>query len=73
MREKKEHIRDMVTICHLWNLRTRIVGYNELKTTYWTHIDDNWAEQLRCGSLEEYMKIAKKRLQEYDRDFEGEF
>lgn len=62
----KEHIQHQRAILHLYNLRTRVVGYNQLTTTLRRHTDANFSQQLAVGrggeaGLQRYMAIAEAR------------
>ena len=56
--------RDIITTIHLYNLRTRRVGYNELLTVYRRHASVSWEEQLRARTASEYMAIAAARMRD---------
>ena len=58
---------DVITTIHLYNLRTRRVGYNQLLTVYRRHASVAWEEQLRAKTLAEYMAIAHSRF--YDDEY----
>jgi hypothetical protein len=58
---------DIITTIHLYNLRTRRVGYNQLLTVYRRHASVAWEEQLRAKTLAEYMAIAHSRF--YDDEY----
>lgn len=62
---------------HLFNLRTRLVGVNQLKTTFLSHVDAGFRELVECStgslldeeacfSFDEYCKRAKARLEVQD-------
>jgi cyclopropane fatty-acyl-phospholipid synthase-like methyltransferase len=53
---------DMVTNMHLYNARTRLVGYNQLLTTYKRHVDIGFEEHVRSKNLAQYMAIARARF-----------
>ena len=58
----KEAGEDFVAAIHLFNLRTRVIGFNQIRTTFMSHVDSNFREQLECKTLEEYMDVAKARF-----------
>jgi hypothetical protein len=67
VRAVKAHGRDIMTMLRLYNLRTRVVGFNQLTTTFKRYVDANFAEQVdvaRRGDegMRHYMAIAKRRF-----------
>lgn len=51
------HVDDMECCIRLYNARTRIVGYAQIKSTYMPHISKNFQEQLTANTnIKEYMK-----------------
>ena len=48
----------------LYNLRSRIVGWNQIRTTYLRHSDANFQEQLNCATADEYLRKISERTRE---------
>lgn len=56
-----KQLEDMEMCIRLYNARTRIVGFNEVKSTFMPHIDRNFAEQLASlYNVKAYMAVRKK-------------
>lgn len=60
-----EAVDDLATCMMLFNLRTRVVGFNQLRTMFMRHVDMNFREQLERGQgkggLARYMELAEAR------------
>jgi hypothetical protein len=55
-----EYIREVMTVAiHLFNLRTRRVGYNQLRSTYMRHVDANYSAQMAMTTAEDYISAAR--------------
>ena len=51
-------VRDVKLCVHLHNARTRLMGYNQLTTSYVALINDRFKELLACKGAEEYAAKA---------------
>jgi hypothetical protein len=61
--EDAEQLReDIITTIHLFNARTRRVGYNQLLTVYRRHASVALEELLRSHTAADYMAIARSRF-----------
>jgi len=57
--------RDMEMCIRLWNMKTRVVGWNQINTTYMRHADADFADVLKAGNtLEAHMELRARRFQE---------
>ena len=55
----------VIILCaiRLFNLRTRTVGFNQIRTTYLRWTSANIREQLEATTIDEYLRIAAARMQ----------
>jgi hypothetical protein len=61
--DEAEQVRqDIITTIHLYNARTRRVGYNQLLTVYRRHAAIALEEMLRSPTVAEYMTVARSRF-----------
>jgi hypothetical protein len=61
---ERRHV-DFLTCIFLWNARTRMVGYNQIRTKVLGHTDDHLHELLStCTNVDEYMRLAAQRWAE---------
>ena len=56
--QEKSHGRNMESIIYLWNFRTRVLGYNEVQTTYKKNVDEDFEKMLREDTIESYIQKA---------------
>ena len=62
-----EVVEDMITCLHLWNARTRLVGFNQVNTMYRRHYNKNFRRAIARGtSLEAYVAECKEAFAEGD-------
>lgn len=54
----------------LFNARTRLVGFNQIRSTYMRYSDENFVELLRITNVDEYMQLARTRWEKRE-DFGG--
>lgn len=65
MKDAPSHAKEMVTIVKLFNVRTRIVGYNQIQTQYMKYVDANFNEQLATSTnADDYAHMARLRYEE---------
>jgi hypothetical protein len=57
--EHDDLVMDLLTIIHLFNARTRLVGYNQVRTTYLRHADANFRRRLEhSDGFEGFVRMA---------------
>lgn len=56
-------LRDMEMCIRLWNMRTRLVGWNQVQTTYMRHADDDFTDVLLANNtVDEHLELRKRRF-----------
>ncbi len=56
----------------LFNLRSRRIGWNQVKTTYLRHSDANFQEQLKAAAdCDEYLKIVAQKTKDLRQELYG--
>lgn len=56
----------------LFNLRSRRIGWNQVKTTYLRHSDANFQEQLKAAeNCDEYLKIVAQKTKDLKQELYG--
>jgi hypothetical protein len=64
LQEARRNAEDVEMCVRLFNLRTRLVGWNTIKTMYLRHADKNFREQLKYSKdAKAYLAFAKERLE----------
>lgn len=54
--------RDMEICIRMYNMRTRLVGYNQSQTAYLRHTDEDFRETLKAHTVEEYVALNAQRV-----------
>jgi len=61
--EKESLGLDFETIVRLYNLRSRLIGYNQVRTTYMRYSNENFNEQLLAAkNCDEYLRMVTQEI-----------
>lgn len=60
LEEREAVVADMFTILRLHNMRSRAVGWNEVRTMFLRHADEHFAEQLRMCNTRKLILLKRK-------------